>query len=77
MLTTVEAVLNADGVLHFLEPVHREMPQHVLVTFTEPSDELPSGAALSESALAVDWLRDTEDEAWAHLQAPARAPTAG
>ena len=27
-----------------------------------------SGLALSEHALAEDWLKAEEDEAWAHLQ---------
>jgi hypothetical protein len=31
-------------------------------------DEATSGLALSEAALAIDWMRDEEDEAWAHLQ---------
>ena len=75
MLTTVEAVLQADGALRFLEPVHLSGTQRVLVTFTQPTDETLSGAALSESSLATDWLRDEEDAAWAHLQ-PA-APAAG
>ncbi|MDT7835445.1 hypothetical protein [Aquabacterium sp. OR-4] len=68
MLTTVEAVLQADGALHFLEPVHLTGSQRVLVTFTQPVDEAVSGAALSQRSLAVDWLRDEEDAAWAHLQ---------
>jgi hypothetical protein len=41
----------------------------VLVTFTQPLDELQCGAALSELSLGVDWQRDEEDAAWAHLQA--------
>lgn len=68
MLTTVEAVLGADGALRFLEPVQLVHAQRVLVTFTEPMDETADGARLSESSLATDWLRDEEDAAWAHLQ---------
>lgn len=63
MLTTVEAVLQPSGTLKFLEPVHLDKPQKVLVTFTSPADE-----ALSEATLAIDWLCDEEDAAWAHLQ---------
>ncbi|MEK8050583.1 hypothetical protein AACH10_10065 [Ideonella sp. DXS22W] len=78
MLTTVEAVLQADGALRFLEPVHLTGSQRVLVTFTQPVDEAASGAALSQHSLAVDWLRDEEDAAWAHLQpkGPAGEPPA-
>lgn len=68
MLTTVEAVLQPGGTLKFLEPIHLDKPQRVLVTFTTPDDEALSGLTLSESTLATDWLRDEEDAAWAHLQ---------
>ena len=68
MLHTVEALLNADGALRFMEPVHLTGVQRVLVTFTQPVEEALSGAALSERSLAADWLREEEDLAWAHLQ---------
>lgn len=77
MLTTLEAVLNADGALRFLEPVRLAGPQRVLVTFTEPLDESANGVLLSESALAVDWLHDEEDAAWAHLQPQDPRPADG
>jgi hypothetical protein len=69
MLTTIEAVLQPGGALRFLEPVHLDTPQRVLVTFTQPLDELQCGAALSEQSLGADWQRDEEDAAWVHLQA--------
>jgi hypothetical protein len=68
MLTTIEAVLQPGGELHFYEPVHLDTPQRVLVTFTQPIDELQCGAILSEQALTADWQREEEDMAWAHLQ---------
>ena len=68
MLTTVEAILQTSGKLQFLEPVRLDRPQRVLVTFTSPTDEIISGLALSEAALAQDWLNDEEDAAWAHIQ---------
>ena len=68
MFTTVEALLEPSGTLKFLQPVHLDKPQHVLVTFTDSSDEAVSGLALSEATLAADWLRNEEAEAWAHLQ---------
>lgn len=73
MLHTVEAVLQANGALNFLEPVHFVGAQRVLVTFTQPQDETLSGAELSQRSLAVDWLREEEDVAWAHLQTEALA----
>jgi hypothetical protein len=31
-------------------------------------NEVVSGLTLSEQTLAKDWLKDEEDEAWAHIQ---------
>jgi hypothetical protein len=46
--------------------------KRVLVTFLEDDETLPEGVAdtalLSEAALAEDWHRAEEDEAWRHLQ---------
>lgn len=72
MLHTVEAVLQSNGSLNFLEPVHLKGPQRVLVTFTQMQDEALSGAALSQSSLAIDWLKDEEEAAWKHLQDTAK-----
>ncbi len=74
MLQTYEAVLEADGRLHFLEqpPTPTQGGCRVLVTLIEPgepSDSSLCGARLSEPALAEDWLNPEEDAAWAHLQA--------
>jgi hypothetical protein len=35
--------------------------------FSLPTDTI-SGLTLSEQTLAKDWLKDEEDEAWAHIQ---------
>ncbi|MDP2828861.1 MAG: hypothetical protein Q8O37_09655 [Sulfuricellaceae bacterium] len=69
MMTTLEAVLAPNGMLKFSEPVPLDSPQQVLVTFIAPTDETLCGLGLSESSLGVDWLRDEEEQAWAHLQA--------
>ena len=71
MINTVEAVLQTNGALEFLEPVHLAAAQRVLVTFTGAHDEALSGAQLSQASLATDWLCAEEDAAWAHLQADA------
>jgi len=34
----------------------------------EPASAISETALLSEAALAEDWLRPEEDEAWAYLQ---------
>ena len=52
MIRTIKAVIDEHGNVRLLEPVH-----------------LPSArcALLSEAALAEDWNRPEEDEAWSHL----------
>ncbi len=63
MLQTYEAILQPNGSLQFLDQPAKPAsgPCHV--------DSALCGAALSESVLAQDWLRDEEDVAWANLQA--------
>ncbi len=65
MLRTVEAVIDEDGNIHLREPVHFSTARRALVTILE--DEPAETALLSESALAEDWNRPEEDEAWSHL----------
>ena len=52
--------------VRLLEPVEIAATCMALVTILE--DGVPETALLSEEALARDWLRPEEDEAWAHLQ---------
>ena len=71
MLKTVEAVLEKDGRLRLLEKVNLTHAQRVLITFldeTTESEGTLDTALLSEPALAEDWNRPEEDEAWQHLQ---------
>lgn len=66
MLHTVEAVIDQQGHVQWLEDVQLHAPQRVLITLLDPvGDEL---LALSEPALAKEWLNDEEEAAWAHLQ---------
>ena len=71
MLKTIEAVLEESGRLRLLEAVEVTGSKRVLVTFLD-EDAGPEGIAdtalLSEAALAKDWLRPEEDEAWEHLR---------
>ncbi len=71
MLETIEAIVDEKGSVRFLENVHFDKPRRVLITILkddEPFDERWSSALLSEPALAKDWNRPEEDDAWAHLQ---------
>jgi len=38
------------------------------LSFEEPAVSVPETALLSEPALAENWNRPEEDEAWSHLQ---------
>jgi ABC-type branched-subunit amino acid transport system ATPase component len=67
MLRTVEAVVESDGSLRLLEDVELRAGERALVTLLGENDATET-ALLSEPALAADWNREEEDEAWAYLQ---------
>ena len=69
MLQTIEAVIDQNGILRVLEPVQWPKHRRVLITILneEPSDEQDNLALISAVALARDWDRPEEDEAWSHL----------
>lgn len=66
MIKTVEAVIDERGNVRLLEPVRPGRVRRALVTILEerPTDRPGETALLSESALAEDWERPEEDEAW-------------
>ncbi|WP_022836750.1 hypothetical protein [Salisaeta longa] len=73
MPKTVEAVVDEHGHIRLLEPLELHASQRVLVTVLEDAPEADARgvgetALLSKAALAEDWNRDEEDEAWKHLQ---------
>jgi hypothetical protein len=70
MIKTVEAVIDERGNVRLLEPVHPGGVRRALVIILEerPADCPAEAAFLSETALAEDWHRPEEDEAWKHLQ---------
>jgi hypothetical protein len=70
MIQTVEAIIEPDGKVLLLEDVHLTESHRALVTILEdePGATIPVTALLSEQALAEDWNRPEEDEAWSHLQ---------
>jgi hypothetical protein len=79
MPKTVEAVVEEGRRIRLLEAVPLRPKQRVLVTVPDaPADAPPADAPrtpeaqaparLSEQALAADWMRSEEDEAWTHLQ---------
>ncbi len=67
MLKTVEATIETDGQIHLLEPLYLLHSCRAIVTIMDEPD-VPETALLSQQALAHDWERPEEDEAWSHLQ---------
>lgn len=67
MLTTVEAVVEKDGRVRLLEEIKLTNSKRALVVIFD-DDEQHDTALASEAALAEDWNRTEEDEAWQHLQ---------
>jgi hypothetical protein len=70
MLRTIEAVIDEQGNVRLLEPVHLLTERRAFVTIIDYESvfRVPETALLSESALAEDWDRPGEDIAWSHLQ---------
>lgn len=70
MIRTVEAVIDEDGNVRLLEPVRFSTARRALVTILEegPVTQVSETALLAEDALAQDWNRPEEDEAWSHIQ---------
>ncbi|MFB1490683.1 MULTISPECIES: hypothetical protein [unclassified Thiocapsa] len=66
MLQTIEVEIDPDGQIHPVEPVPRLPAGRALLTLLQPSTD--ETALLAEAALAEDWLKPEEDEAWAYLQ---------
>jgi hypothetical protein len=51
-----------------LEQVKLPCKRYALVTILEEEFQVPATMLLSEAALAEDWLRPEEEEAWAYLK---------
>ncbi|MBI5352790.1 MAG: hypothetical protein HZB50_09155 [Chloroflexi bacterium] len=68
-MLTIEAVIDRAGNVKLLQPFPLQGARRaLLVILDEPALALAETALLSEAALAEDWLRPEEDEAWAYLQ---------
>ncbi|RMD64265.1 hypothetical protein D6833_04615 [Candidatus Parcubacteria bacterium] len=70
MLRALEGVIDESGHIRLLEPIRVPAQRRVLVIILEeePRLKVSETALLSEPALAEDWNRPEEDEAWSHLQ---------
>jgi hypothetical protein len=69
-MRTVEAIIDEQGNVKLLQPVRPASARRALVTILEesPAETPADDARLSEAALAADWNRPEEDEAWSHLR---------
>lgn len=71
MMHSYEAEIDVQGRIRLLEPVRLQRPCRAVVTVLEslPGEEMDRALLqFAESALARDWERPEEEEAWAHLQ---------
>ena len=70
MSRTIEAIIDEDGRVRLLEVVSLPTTRRALVTILEDEEAYDSRdvTLMSEAALAVDWNRPEEDEAWSHIQ---------
>ena len=68
MIQSIEAVIDGEGNVRLLGPVHLESTRRAIVLILdEPEPFIDETAVLSEAALE-DWNRPEEDAAWSHLQ---------
>ena len=73
---TVEAVIDEKGNVKILQPVPLQGARRALVVILdEPARAVAETALLNEAALAEDWMRPEEDEAWSYLQRATRSFT--
>ncbi len=67
-MKTVEAIIEPNGNVRLIEPIAISSPCRALVTILEEVPIDHESALLTERVLAIDWNRDEEEAAWAHLQ---------
>ncbi len=65
MTRTIEVEIDSAGNIHPVGPVEPLPKGRALLVLQTGANET---MLLSEAALAVDWLRPEEDEAWAYMQ---------
>ena len=71
MLQSVKAIINKNGKIILNKPVKLKRPHKAIVVILEEElseANISETALLSEQALAEDWNKQEEDEAWSHLQ---------
>ncbi len=68
VLRSIEVTVEKDGTVRLLKKVKLPAARRGILTILDEPVPAAETALLSEAALAQDWDRPEEDEAWAHLQ---------
>jgi len=68
VLQTVEAVIDEQGHIKWLEKVSIKGSRRVLITLLDEDESQDEVLYAAESALKEDWLTEEEDEAWEPLK---------
>ncbi len=68
MIQTLEAIVDKTGNVNLLSEIRLKGNRRAIVTILDEEPRVSETALLSEKALAEDWLREEEDEAWDYMQ---------
>jgi hypothetical protein len=68
-MQTIPAEIDEHGNVKLLGKLEHSSKRRALVTILDDGEVISETALLSEPALAEDWNRPEEEEAWSHLNA--------
>lgn len=68
MLRTLEAVIDKQNHVQWLEDIQLLGPQRVLITLLDPTSIVADETLLNAEPALSEWLNDDEESAWTHLQ---------
>ena len=68
VLRSIEVTVERDGTVRLPKKVKLPTRRRAILTILDEPMPVAETALLSEPALAEDWNRPEEDEAWAYLQ---------
>lgn len=68
VLRSIEVIIEKDGTVRLPKMVRLPARRRAILTILDEPMPVAETALLSEAALAEDWDRPEEDEAWAYLQ---------
>jgi len=68
VLRSIEATIEKDGTVHLHKKVRLPASRRAILAILDEPAAVAETALFSEPALADDWNRPEEDEAWAYLQ---------